>query len=123
MANINKVLVIDDDVLILKTIGSVLKRQGYDYRLADNAQSAIEYVTEIEFDIILADIRMPVMDGVDAVRKIQEDRKKIGKKELPVIFITGYSDASIHLKAESLGEVIQKPFNLDHLMTTLREYL
>lgn len=119
----NKVLVIDDDSLVLRTIGNVLQRQGYDYRLAANAEAAIKYVSNIEFDIILADIRMPVMNGVDAVKKIQEDRQKANKKELPVIFITGFAEDSIHLQAGSLGEVIQKPFDLDHLMITMREYL
>ena len=123
MNNSNKVLVVDDDALVLKTLAVVLKRQGYDYRLADSAQSAIQFASEIEFDVVLADIRMPVMNGVDAIRKIQEDRKSAGKKELPIIFITGYSDDSIHLKAEALGEVIQKPFDLDRLMITMREYL
>jgi len=119
----NNVLVIDDDSLVLRTIGSVLQQQGYSYRLADNAQTAIRYASEIEFDIILADIRMPKMNGVDAIKKIQSDRKKASKKELPIIFITGYAEDSIHLQAGSLGEVIQKPFNLDHLMVTMREYL
>lgn len=119
----DKVLVIDDDSLVLRTIGSVLGRQGYDYRLADNAQTAIKYASDIEFDIILADIRMPAMNGVDAVKKIQVERQKANKKELPIIFITGFAEDSIHLQAGSLGEVIQKPFNLDHLMVTMREYL
>ena len=119
----NKVLVIDDDSLVLRTIGNVLQRQGYDYRLADNAETAIRFASDIEFDIILADIRMPAMNGVDAIKKIQTDRQKANKKELPIIFITGFAEDSVHLQAGSLGEVIQKPFNLDHLMVTMREYL
>ena len=119
----NKVLVVDDDDLVLKSIAAILKRQGYDFRLAENAQQALDYASEMEFDIILSDIRMPAINGVDAVKKIQEDRKKANKKELPVIFITGFAEEGIHLKAGVLGEIIQKPFDLDHLMTTMREYL
>jgi CheY-like chemotaxis protein len=118
-----RILVIDDDDLILKTMGNVLGRQGYFYRLAGDAEAALKYVAEIEFDMILADIRMPVMNGVDAVKKIQEDRKKQNKREIPIIFITGYAENGMHFKAGKLGEVIQKPFNLDHLMITMREYL
>ncbi len=118
-----KVLVIDDDPMILKTLSFVLKRQGYEYRLADNAVSAIEYADDLGFDVVLADIRMPAMNGVDAIKEIQQKRKEQGKKELPVIFITGYADDGIRLKAEKLGEVIQKPFDLDQLMITMREYL
>lgn len=123
MSNVNKVLVIDDDNLVLRTLGAVLKRQGYNYRLASNAMEAIKFASEMDFDIVLADIRMPTMNGVDAVKHIQEDRVKQGKKDLPIIFITGFAEDSIHLKAEALGEVIQKPFDLDHLMITMREYL
>ena len=119
----NKVLVIDDDDLVLKSIAAILKRQGYEFRLAQNAQQAINHAAEIEFDIILSDIRMPVVNGVDAIKKIQEDRRNANKKDLPIIFITGFAEDSIHLKAGVLGEIIQKPFDLDHLMTTMREYL
>src|SRR3989338_5351215 len=94
-----KVLVIDDDELVLKTLGALLKKQGYDYRLADQGEVALQYAKEIEFDIIFADIRMPKMNGVDAINFIQEQRKKDNKKDLPVIFITGYAEDSIHLKA------------------------
>lgn len=119
----SKVLVIDDDDLVLKSIAAVLKRQGYEFRLASSAQQALDFLAEMEFDIILSDIRMPLIDGVDAIKKIQENRKAANQKELPVIFITGFAEEGIHLKAEILGEIIQKPFDLDHLMTTMREYL
>ena len=123
MTDANKVLVIDDDDLILKTLGNVLAKQGYFYRLAGDAETALKHVAENEFDIILADIRMPVMNGVDAVKKIQDDRKRQNRIEIPIIFITGYADDGMHFKAGRLGEVIQKPFNLDQLMITMREYL
>ncbi len=119
----NKVLVIDDDDLVLKSIAAILKRQGYDFRLAQNAQQALDHASQMEFDIILSDIRMPIVNGVDAVNKIQEDRRKANKKELPVIFITGFAEDGIQLKAGVLGEIIQKPFDLDQLMATMREYL
>ncbi len=119
----SKVLVIDDDDLVLRSIAIILKRQGYDYRVADNAEQALNYSSEIEFDIILSDIQMPSVNGVDAVKKIQEDRRRANKKELPVIFITGFAKDGIQLKADVLGEIIQKPFDLDQLMITMREYL
>ena len=122
MSEASKVLVIDDDDLILKTLGNVLGKQGYFYRLAEDAAIALKYVSEIEFDMILADIRMPAMNGVDAVKQIQQDRRKQEKKEIPIIFITGYAEDGMHFKAGKLGEVIEKPFDLDHLMITMREY-
>ena len=119
----NKVLVIDDDDLVLKSIAVILKKQGYEYQLATNAEQAIQKASEIEFDIILSDIRMPIVNGVDAVRKIQARRKASHKKELPVIFITGFAEDGVKLKAEGLGEIMRKPFDLEQLMMTVREYL
>jgi len=123
MFTANKVLVIDDDPLVLKTIGAVLKKQGYEYQLAEDAQVALEYTNQVDFDVILADIRMPVVNGVDAVKQIQKARKEMNKPEIPIIFITGFAEEGIRLKADLVGEVIQKPFDLDHLMITMREYL
>lgn len=119
----NKILVIDDDELILKSLAIILKKQGYECRVAKEAQEAIDYARNFEFDIILSDIRMPKINGVDAVKKIQEERISNKKKELPIIFITGYAEDGVIFKAGGLGEIIQKPFDIEHLMATLREYL
>src|SRR3989338_8832728 len=108
----HKVLVIDDDFMVLRTMEVILKRQGYEYCLAVSGQDALKYVSEKEFDIIISDIRMPMMNGIDVVSAIQAQRKNQNKKDLPIIFITGYADDSFYLNAGKLGEVIQKPFDL-----------
>lgn len=118
-----RVLVIDDDPLVLKSLGSILKMQGYEYSLAENGERALKFASESEFDLVLADIRMPLINGVEVVKRIRDGRKKLNKNDLPIIFITGYAEDGMHLRADFLGEVVQKPFDLDQLMITMREYL
>lgn len=123
MSNGKRVLVIDDDPLVRKSLGSVLKMQGYDYSLAENGEQALKYASESEFDLVFADIRMPLINGVEVVKRIQDERKRLNKKDLPIIFITGYAEDGVRLRADFFGEIVQKPFDLDQLMITMREYL
>ena len=120
---IKKILIIDDDNLVRKTIRKALENEGYRVSLAKNASDAIEKVKEAEFDLIISDIRMPGKDGVVAVREIRQFSDEKGCKDIPIIFITGYAEMGLELKAEELGEIVLKPFDLDHLLVTIREYL
>lgn len=119
-----KILLIDDDPLLLRSVEAVLKRQSYDCRACSNAHVAIEKAKVEDFDLIISDIRMPGKNGVEAMEEIRElFRSGAKKKDTPIIFITGYADDSITLNAEGLGEVIMKPFDLNRFLMTIREYL
>lgn len=118
-----KILVLDDDDLVRETISTVLKREGYKAILAKNANEALEKTRTEHFDLIVSDIRMPGKNGVQAIKEIRAFFNKNGVGDIPIVFITGYSDMSEELKAEEHGEVILKPFDLDHLLVTIREYL
>ncbi len=118
-----KILVIDDDELVLKSVDKVLKREGYEITLAQNAQEAIEKAQKEQFDIIISDIRMPGKNGVETIREIRNLFDKEVRKNIPIIFITAYAEMNDQLKAEHLGEVILKPFDINQLIMTIREYL
>lgn len=118
-----KILVIDDDKLVRDSVDKVLKREGYATDFAQNAIEALNKVGEQEFDLIISDIRMPGKNGVEAVREIRRLLHEKAGRDIPIIFITGYAEMSDQLKAEHLGEVILKPFDLSHLIMTIREYL
>lgn len=118
-----RILVIDDDQLVLKSVDKILKQEGYATELAYNAEEAIEKATRDQFDLVISDIRMPGKNGVEAVREIRRLFDEKVKRDIPIIFITGYAEMSDQLKAENMGEVILKPFNLEHLVMTIREYL
>lgn len=118
-----RILVIDDDKLVLESVNKILKRDGYETSLAHNADEAIGKAQNEFFDLIISDIRMPGKNGVQAIREIRKLFDEKIRKDIPIIFITGYAEMSDQLKAEQLGEVIFKPFDLNHLIVTIREYL
>ena len=118
-----KILVIDDDELVLKSVNKVLIREGYQTSLAQNAQEAIEKAQQEQFDLIISDIRMPGKNGVETIHEIRKLFDEKVRKDIPIIFITAYAGMNDQLKAEYLGEVILKPFDIDQLIMTVREYL
>ncbi len=122
---INKILilVIDDDALVLKTFTKLLKGQGYEVTPASSYEEAIEAFKISDFNLILSDIRMPGKNGVETVSEIQSRLVRAGKKDLPIIFITGYAEYGGELKANFIGEVLYKPVNIDKLLTVIRDYL
>ncbi len=118
-----KILVIDDDGLVRKSVQNLLCKAGYNVTSASDAFKAIDEIKRQDFDLIVSDIRMPGKNGVEGIREIRGIVKQHTPKDIPIIFITGYADASEELKADLLGEVILKPFDLDQLLITVREYL
>ena len=118
-----KILVIDDDPLVRESVKRILKREGYIPELAESAREAVRKAGEQYFDLIISDIRMPGKNGVEAIREIRNLFDEKARKDIPIIFITGYAEMSDELKAVHLGEVILKPFDLQRLVMTIREYL
>src|SRR3989338_5534720 len=100
------ILIIDDDGMIKKTIGNLLKREGYFSEVVENGLQAIERIRSKGFDLIITDIRMPQMDGIETISRIRKFIKEQGKITIPVIFITGFADPDAYVKAEKFGKVI-----------------
>lgn len=71
----------------------------------------MELVKDTHIDLIVADIRLPGMNGVEAVKQIKEILKTKHKRDVPVIFITGFSDPQVNAEAQKLGRLIYKPFD------------
>jgi CheY-like chemotaxis protein len=118
-----KILVIDDEGIIIKTVGSLLQREGYDTETCQSGLRALELVKSNHFDLIIADIRMPEMDGLETIGNIKKHLKSQKKPDIPVIFITGYADSDAHLKAEKIGEVIFKPFDMKEFLAKVAAIL
>ena len=66
------ILIVDDESSFRKTLSQILERKGYATSTADNGQSAIELFKKRPFDVVLMDVRMPVMSGVEAYKKIKQ---------------------------------------------------
>lgn len=115
------ILVIDDEELIVKSLSKLLEKNGYAVLVAKNGQDALAMVEEENFDLIIADIRMPGMNGVEIIEEVCGKLKK----NIPTIFITGYSDEEIKKKAKTLKPVayIYKPFDIQELVGKVKEVL
>ena len=71
------ILIVDDDQQLRDTLQEMLTDEGFDVMSAEDGFQAVQMVAETEFDLILMDIRMPGMDGVEALIKIKEIRPKV----------------------------------------------
>ena len=106
-------MVIDDDPLVLKTIGKLLAGEGYFVTLSKDGKEALSIVEREEIDLVISDIRMPKMSGVETINVMIERCNTEGKNTPPFIFITGYADEEINQDAQELdpADFIIKPFN------------
>lgn len=115
------VLLVEDDKVNQILATRLLEKQGHRVFLANNGQEALDYLTDHYPDIVLMDIQMPVMDGVEATRRIRENPKF---KNLPIVALTAYAvkgDRERFL-ADGMNDYISKPINLNAFYELLRRY-
>ena len=119
------ILVIDDEELIIKSLRKLLEKNGFAVFVAKNGQDALVMTEEEIFDLIIADIRMPGMNGVETVQSIYAILEKRNLKMIPTIFITGYANEEIRKKADELKPIayIYKPFEIDELVDKIKKVL
>lgn len=120
-----EILIIDDEEMITKTLKRLLEKEGYEVIVSNSGIEAIESIKNKEFKLIIADIRMPAMDGIETIKSINNILNKDNGKNKPVIFITGYADEEAHRRAEELGyaSYIYKPFDLKLFLEKVKESL
>src|SRR5512133_445173 len=112
-----KILVIDDEKSIRNTLKDILGFEGYQVEMAENGMIGINLVKSTDFDIILCDIKMPEMDGLEVLEQI----RKI-KPESTVVMISGHGTIDTAVEAIKKGafDFIEKPLDLNRLLITLR---
>ena len=115
-----KILVVDDEDIVRTSCSRTLSPEGYDVRLAKNGAEGLKMASEERFDLVLTDLKMPDMDGIEVLRIIKEQWP-----ETAVIIVTGYQTVDTAVKAIKLGayDYIEKPFTPDALVTAVREAL
>lgn len=120
-----RILAIDDDFLVRESLKNLLEQNGFVAEVAAGGEEALELLTKEVFDLILTDIRMPRMNGIDTLKAIRDQRKQFGKPPLPEIILTAYDDPLVKAEAEKLGvrEFILKPFEIDQFLSTLKRNL
>jgi two-component system NtrC family response regulator len=106
------ILVVDDEKNYLVVLSAFLSEEGYETLTADNAQHALEIVESTDLDLVLTDMKMPSMDGIELLRRIKEI-----VPDLPVVMMTAYGTVEKAVEAMQLGAVnfILKPFQNETL--------
>lgn len=121
MSEPKKVLIAEDSSVIQNLTKKILMIQNYKIESAKNGQQVLDMLDKDHYDIILMDINMPVMDGMQCAKKIRalEDEKK---SKIPIVAITGNArNYSIDdFKSVGINEYLQKPLNFDELVETVK---
>lgn len=117
-----RVLIVDDQPINVKLLERKLEREGMDSLIAENGRRCVEMALELRPDLILLDVMMPEMDGMEACRIL---RSRAETREIPVIFITARSGRDGKLEGLGAGAVdyIVKPVDLDETMARVRTHL
>lgn len=112
-----RVLIVDDEELIRASLKSAAKEEGYEAFLAENGHEALQLVEEIYPELVLLDLKLPDMNGIDVLKKIKNLNENI-----LVIIITGYASVESAVKAIKLGayDYIKKPFKADSIKLILK---
>jgi two-component system response regulator PilR (NtrC family) len=113
-----RILVVDDERSMRELLAIVLRREGYDVLLAENGRAAVETLEREPVDLLISDIKMPDMSGVDVLRAA----KRVDQ-DIPGIMITAFASTDTAVEAMRLGacDYLSKPFDVDLLKMKVRE--
>jgi len=116
------ILLIDDDALVLRTLERALEKAGYEVLAFQDPREAVRQAALEEFDLVITDIRMPHIDGFQALRYIRDIRKNKNQPEVPEVVITGYAEEGLKATDEIHSPtVIFKPLDLNEFLSIVRE--
>jgi DNA-binding NtrC family response regulator len=111
------ILVIDDERSIRNTLKEILEHEDYSVELAENGHQALEVLSQKHIDLIMCDIKMPQMDGIEVLQHVIENYQTI-----PVVMISGHGDIETAVECIKKGafDFLQKPLDLNRILITLR---
>ena len=124
MNNSKKILVGEDSSVILNLTRSILSFEKYQMKAAKNGKQVLDMLEKEDFDLILMDLNMPVLDGATCTKMIRELDDE-SKSKLPIIAITGNMNNYTMDEFRKLGfdDFIQKPLDYDKLLATVKKLL
>src|SRR3954468_19451031 len=112
-----RVLIVDDETAIREAIRMTLEYEGYRIDEARSGQEALDKATKTDFDAILLDIKMPILDGIEVLENLKDQ-----KVSSPVIMVSGHGDVHTAVECTKRGayDFLEKPHNRDKLLLTVR---
>ncbi len=115
-----KVLVIDDEKSMREFLAIMLEKEGYEVDTAEEGPKALDLCKKELYDLVITDIKMPRMDGLEVLHRLKEI-----SKETAVIMITAYAstETAVHAMKEGAYDYITKPFNVDEIKMVIRNAL
>ncbi|WP_419660281.1 two component system response regulator, sigma54-specific [Desulfosarcina variabilis str. Montpellier] len=114
------ILIADDEPSILQSLGGLLTDEGFEVLTADNGYEALKIIDAEAPDLVILDIWMPGIDGIETLKEIKK-----AHPVLPVIIITGHGNVETAVKATKLGafDLIEKPLNIDKIIVAINNAL
>ncbi|NBC84406.1 MAG: response regulator, partial [Bacteroidetes bacterium] len=112
-----RILVIDDEKSIRNTLNDILSYENYEVDIAEDGETGVELFGKNKYDAVLCDIKMPNMDGIEALEKFFDT-----SPDVPIIMISGHGNIDTAVEAIKKGafDFIEKPLDLNRLLITLR---
>ena len=115
-----QILVVDDEVSMRRMLDILFRQEGYQVQTADSAEAALEAMNGRPFDLVISDIRMPGLSGVDLLRKLKGE-----DSQAEVVLMTAYASTDSAIEALKLGafDYVTKPFQVEELVNVVRHAL
>ncbi len=116
-----RVLLVDDDAQICAFLSMLLQLEGFSTVVAETADRALSHLSKEDFDLILLDIAMPDLDGIELCRRIKGDPRT---REVPVVIVSARPGEEVIRRAKAAGadDFIRKPFENDELIAQIRRH-
>lgn len=113
-----RVLIVDDEKELVTTLVERLDMRGINAEGANNGAEGLERIKDQDFDVVLLDLKMPGMDGLEVIRRVHDE-----KPDLKIILLTGHCDAENTEQGKAAGayECLVKPVSIDTLLELLRK--
>ncbi|MEO0090039.1 MAG: response regulator [candidate division WOR-3 bacterium] len=115
-----KILLVDDNFELGFTLKELLELKGFQVEYVEDGFAALDKFKENDFDLVIMDIVMPGMDGIEIFKKMRET-----KKNIKVIFLSGFVDEKRKEKLKNMGikDFIEKPYNFSQIICKIEEQL
>jgi len=114
------ILIMEDDLNVAKGLKMILDEQGYNVDLEDTGYGAMDALGKNDYDLLMADLRLPDIDGMEVVKKVKET-----KPETEVIVMTGYATSDLAVNTMKMGahDFIAKPFTEEQIKLSIKSAL